>query len=127
MAKRVRPNERVRDGDNHPGLSREIAISSQTVGSKGLYASVLKTPPGGRTLVHHHGDCETSIYIVSGRARFTWGPSGTEHETIADPGDFVYIPAGEVHVEANVSLTEPLEVIVTRNCPDPVTVVVEQR
>ncbi len=75
--------------------------------------------------MHHHGECETSIYIVSGRAKFTWGPTGTEHELIADPGDFVYIPAGEVHTESNVSLTEPLEVVVTRNCPDSVTIVVD--
>ena len=125
MVKRIRPNERVTESGSHPGLHREIAISSQTVGSGGIYASVLRTPPGGRTLIHHHGDCETSIYVISGRARFTWGPTGTEHETIADPADFVYVPANELHVEANVSLTEPLEVLVTRNCAEPVTIVVE--
>jgi uncharacterized RmlC-like cupin family protein len=125
MARLVRPGEREIERDNHPGLSREIAISRTTVGSAGIYASILQTPPGGSTRVHHHGPCETSIYILSGRARFTWGPTGTEEELIADVGDFVYIPAGEVHVEANVSLTDPLEVIVTRNCPDPVTVVVD--
>ena len=36
----------------------------------------------------------------------------------AGAGDFVYIPAGEIHVEANASDTEPLVVVVTRNCPD---------
>jgi uncharacterized RmlC-like cupin family protein len=125
MARLIKPGDRELERDNHPGLSREIAISRGTVGSAGLYASVLLTPPGGATRVHHHGPCETSIYILAGRARFTWGPTGTEEELIANPGDFVYIPAGEVHVEANVSLTDPLEVIVTRNCPDPVTVVVD--
>ncbi|MEX0875062.1 MAG: cupin domain-containing protein [Actinomycetota bacterium] len=106
-------------------MSREIAISGSTVGSAGIYSSVVVTPPGGSTRVHHHGECETSVYVVSGRARFTWGPTGLEHDLIADPGDFVYIPAGEVHVEANVSLTEPLEVVVTRDCPEPVTIVVD--
>ena len=125
MAKVVRPDEREHEKDNHPGLEREIAISASTVGSRGIYASVLRTPPGGRTRVHHHGDCETSIDSVSGRAPFTWGPPGTEHELYADPGDFVYIPAGEIHVESNVSLTDALEVVVTRNCPDPVTIVVD--
>jgi uncharacterized RmlC-like cupin family protein len=125
MARLVRPGDRELERDNHPGLSREIAISRGTVGSTGLYASVLLTPPGGSTRVHHHGPCETSIYILAGRARFTWGPTGVEEELIANPGDFVYVPAGEVHVEANVSLTDPLEVLVTRNCPDPVTIVVD--
>jgi len=126
MARLVGPGERELERDNHPGLSREIAISRGTVGSTGIYSSILLTPPGGATRVHHHGPCETSIYILKGRARFTWWEeNGVEQEIVANPGDFVYIPAGEVHTEANVSLTDPLEVIVTRNCPDPVTVVVD--
>jgi uncharacterized RmlC-like cupin family protein len=34
----------------------------------------------------------------------------------AGPADFIYIPAGEVHVEENASVTEPLVVVLTRNC-----------
>ena len=125
MAKRVRPNQRLAEKGRHPGLEREIAVSGATVGSKGIYASIVTTPPGGSTLVHHHGDCETSVYVLSGRARFTFGPTGVERELFADEGDFVYIPAREVHTESNVSLTGPLVVIITRNCPDPVTEVLE--
>lgn len=125
MAKRVKPNQRIAEKGKHPGLDREIAVSTTTVGSKGIYASVVTTPPGGGTLVHHHGDCETSVYILSGRARFTFGPTGVEREVFADEGDFVYIPAREVHTESNVSLTGPLVVIVTRNCAEPVTEVVD--
>ena len=83
-----------------------------------LYSSVVTTAPGGKTRIHHHGDCETSIYIVAGRARYTWGPSGLEHEMEAGAGDFVYIPAGEIHVEENASAAEPLVVVLSRNCPD---------
>jgi uncharacterized RmlC-like cupin family protein len=125
MAKRVRPNQRISEKGKHPGLDREIAISGGTVGSKGIYASIVTTPPGGSTLVHHHGDCETSVYVLSGRARFTFGPTGIERELFADEGDFVFIPAHEVHTESNVSLTGPLAVIITRNCAEPVTEVVE--
>jgi uncharacterized RmlC-like cupin family protein len=105
-------------------MEREIAVSGTTVGSKGIYASVVTTPPGGGTLVHHHGDCETTVYVVSGRARFTFGPTGVEREIFADEGDFVYIAAREVHAESNISLTDPLVVIVTRNCAEPVTEIV---
>jgi uncharacterized RmlC-like cupin family protein len=31
-------------------------------------------------------------------------------------GDFVYIPAGEIHVEENASDSESLVVVLTRNC-----------
>jgi uncharacterized RmlC-like cupin family protein len=125
MAKRVRPDEREVKKNNHPGMERAVAVSRLTVGSEAIYAAVVRTPPGGGTLVHHHADCETVVYILAGRARFTWGPTGAEHELIADVGDFVHIPAREVHVESNVSLTEPLEVIVVRNCGEPVTEIVE--
>lgn len=124
MARRIQPEDRIHQRNNHPGMTREIAVSRATVGSDGIYSSVVKTPPGGTTRVHHHGPCETSIYIISGRARLTWGPTGVEQDLIADPGDFIYIPAGEIHCESNVSLTEPLEVLVTRNCAEPITVIV---
>ena len=125
MARRVRPSEREVQKDNHPGMERAIAVSRTTVRSEGIYAAVIRTPPAGGTLVHHHGPCETVVYILAGRARFKWGDTASEHELIADVGDFVHIPAGEVHIEENVSLTEPLEVIVVRNCPEPVTEIVE--
>jgi uncharacterized RmlC-like cupin family protein len=121
----VRPNQRLVDKGRHPGIDREIAVSGSTVGSKGIYSSIITTPPGGGTLVHHHGDCETSVYVLSGRARFTFGPTGVEREIFADEGDFVYIPAREIHTESNVSLTGPLVVLVTRNCAEPVTEIVE--
>lgn len=98
-------------------MERSIAISSDTVGSVGLYSSVVTTVPGARTRVHHHGECETSIWIASGQARYTFGPTGVETEMEAEAGDFVYIAAGEVHIEANASDTEPLVVVISRNCP----------
>jgi uncharacterized RmlC-like cupin family protein len=101
-------------------MERAVAISATTTGARGIYSSVVTTAPGGRTRIHHHGDCETSIYVESGRARYTWGPTGVEQSTEAEQGDFVYIPAGEVHVEANASDTEPLVVVLTRDCPEAV-------
>jgi uncharacterized RmlC-like cupin family protein len=98
-------------------MERSNAVSADTVGSVGLYSSVVTTAPGGKTRIHHHGDCETSIYILAGQARYTWGPTGLENAMEAAVGDFIYIPAGEVHVEENASASEPLVVVLTRNCP----------
>jgi len=103
-------------------MERSIAISRPTVGSNRLYSSIVATAPGDRTRVHHHGDCETSIYILSGAAHYSWGPTGLEEAMDAAAGDFVYIPAGESHVEANASASEPLVVLLTRNCPDSLVV-----
>jgi uncharacterized RmlC-like cupin family protein len=117
MAVRITPDQRLTSVGQHADMERSIAISSDRTASTGLYSSVVTTEAGARTRVHHHGPCETSIYILSGLARFTFGPTGTEETFDAEAGDFVYIPAGEIHVEENASPVEPLVVVLTRNCP----------
>lgn len=117
MATRVTPAERETTVGQNSDMERSIAVSADTVGSVGLYSSVVTTGPGGKTRIHHHGECETSIYIVAGSARYTWGPTGLEQSMVAAAGDFIYIPAGEVHVEENASQDEQLVVVISRNCP----------
>jgi uncharacterized RmlC-like cupin family protein len=117
MAVRVTPDQRQTSVGQHADMERSIAVSADLTGSSGLYSSVVTTEPGARTRVHHHGPCETSIYVLSGLARFTFGPTGTEATFDAEAGDFVYIPAGEIHVEENASPSERLVVVLTRNCP----------
>jgi uncharacterized RmlC-like cupin family protein len=118
MATRITPPERLTNVGQHAGMERSIAISAPLVGSQRLYSSIVTTAPGDKTRIHHHGECETSIYILSGSARYTWGPTGLEETFDAGAGDFIYIPADEIHVEENASDTEPLVVVLTRNCPD---------
>ncbi len=117
MAIRIRPAERGSQAGQNSDMERSIAISAERVGSVGLYSSVVTTAPGARTRIHHHGECETSIWIASGRARYTFGATGVEETMEAEAGDFVYIAAGEVHVEENASDSEPLVVVISRNCP----------
>ena len=118
MAIRVTPSKRQTNVGQHAGMERSIAISQPLVGSHNLYSSIVTTAPGEKTRIHHHGPCETSIYLLSGVARYTWGETGLEHTMDAEAGDFIYIPAGEIHVEENASADEPLVVVLTRNCPD---------
>ena len=117
MAVRIRPDERSTSAGQNADMERSIAISAERVGSVALYSSIVTTAPGARTRIHHHGECETSIWIASGQARYTFGPTGLEETFDAAAGDFVYIAAGEIHVEENASDTEPLVVVITRNCP----------
>ena len=118
MARRIQPSDfHVGTGQN-ADMERAIGVSAPVAGSVSLYSSIVTTAPGGKTRIHHHGPCETSIYIVSGRAWYTWGPTGLEEGMEASAGDFVYIPADEIHVEENASDAEPLVVVLTRNCSD---------
>ena len=118
MATRIQPSEFLTGTGQNTDMERSIAVSASVAGSTQLYSSIVTTAPGGKTRIHHHGPCETSIYILSGRAQYTWGPTGLESAMDAAAGDFVYIPAGEIHVEENASTDEPLVVVLTRNCPD---------
>jgi uncharacterized RmlC-like cupin family protein len=105
-------------------MERTIVVSRETVGSRGLYTSIVTTAPGGRTEIHHHGDCETSIYILSGLARFYSG-DGLRDIVEANAGDFIFVPAREVHVEENASDSVDLVVLLSRNCDGSVVHYVE--
>jgi len=115
MVKRVPKATLIGNPGQNTDMERIIAVSADTVGSERLYSSIVTTAPSGRTEIHHHGECETSIYILSGRARFYSG-DGLRDIVDAEQGDFIYVPAFEVHVEENSSDSEPLVVLLSRNC-----------
>jgi uncharacterized RmlC-like cupin family protein len=124
MVKRIAKSSLRPHAGQNSDMERVVAVSSETAGSRNLYSSIVTTGPGGRTEVHHHGECETSIYILRGRARFYSGDR-LQDVVDADEGDFVYVPAFEVHVEANASDTDELVVLLSRNCSGPVVHYVE--
>jgi uncharacterized RmlC-like cupin family protein len=72
---------------------------------------------------HHHGDYETSVYVVSGALRLESGSSGSQIIEAA-PGDFVYVPRGAVHREGNPSDQES-QVVVVRTGHGPAVINVD--
>jgi uncharacterized RmlC-like cupin family protein len=120
-----RKAEREPSAGQNASMWRDIGVSHDTVGSVGIYAAIVTTAPGARSDVHHHRECETAIYILSGKARFRFG-EGLTRSVEAAEGDFVYIPDHAVHTEDNLSETEPLVVLIARNCPGPVVVKVPE-
>jgi uncharacterized RmlC-like cupin family protein len=101
----VRPEERV-EGERTPGMTREQAISIE-----GMWAGLVRTEAHMITGWHHHGDYDTSIYIVDGALRMESGPGGTD-VVEARPGDFVHVPKGAIHREGNPSDQESRAVVV---------------
>ena len=124
MVKRIAKEDLVGNPGQNADMERVIAVSRETVGSQNLYSSIVRTGPGGRTEIHHHGECETSIYILSGRARFYSGDGLAEIVEAAE-GDFIFVPAYEIHVEENAGDTDDLVVLLSRNCPGSVVHYVE--
>jgi uncharacterized RmlC-like cupin family protein len=106
------------------GMERAEAISRARVGAQKLWAGTVVVHPNAKTGPHHHGELETVIYIVRGRARFRWGER-LEFVDEAGPGDFVYVPPYVPHQELNAKKDEPVEAVIVRSGQEPVVVNLE--
>jgi uncharacterized RmlC-like cupin family protein len=104
--------------DPTPGKVREQAIAVD-----GLWSGLVRSEPGAASGWHHHGDHDSSVYVVEGTVRIEFGPAGTE-AVEAGPGDFVHIPRHLVHREVN-SGTTPAQEVITRSGTGPLTVNVD--
>src|SRR5215813_10517181 len=58
-----------------PGMTRAAAITHARTGARKLWAGAVTIEPDAKTGAHHHGELESVIYVVSGRARMRWGES----------------------------------------------------
>ena len=104
-----------------PGMTRAEAISRASAGAQKLWAGTVVVQPNAKTGPHHHGELETVIYVVKGRARFRWGDR-LEFVDEAGPGDFVYVPPYVPHQELNARKDEPVEAVIVRSGQEPVVV-----
>ena len=103
------------------GMTRAAAITHASAGAHKLWAGTVVVDPNVKTGAHHHGELETVLYIVRGRARFRWGEH-LEFFDEAGPGDFIFVPPFVPHQEINASSTEPLECVVIRSDNEAVVV-----
>jgi uncharacterized RmlC-like cupin family protein len=104
-----------------PGMTRAAAINFARAGANKLWAGTVSIHPNAKTGAHHHGELESVIYIVKGRARMRWGDR-LEFTAEAGPGDFIFVPPWVPHQEINANADEPLECIVVRSGQEPVVV-----
>ena len=96
------------------GMDRKAAVDFARVGAQKLWAGTVSIHPNAKTGAHHHGELESVIYVVSGRARMRWGDR-LEFVAEAGPGDFIYVPPFVPHQEINASNAEPLECVLVRS------------
>ena len=104
-----------------PGMNRAAAITYARAGAAKLWAGTVTIHPNAKTGAHHHGELESVIYVVRGRARMRWGEQ-LEFTAEAGPGDFIYVPPFVPHQEINASPTESLECVLVRSGQEPVVV-----
>ena len=104
-----------------PGMSRAAAIDRARAGAEKLWAGTVKIDADAKTGAHHHGELESVIYVVSGRARMRWGDH-LEFAAEAGPGDFIFVPPFVPHQEINASPDGPLDCVVVRSGPEAIVV-----
>ena len=120
----VRHNELQPLTAQTPGMTRYPGVAASTVGSKNLWMGYVTMEPGARSGAHHHGDCESAIYMIRGRVRLRFGER-LEKSVEAGPGDFIYVPPRLIHQEITLSGGEPLESIVVRDSQENIVVNVD--
>lgn len=103
------------------GMTRAAAITHARTGASKLWAGTVVVQPSAKTGPHHHGELETVLYIVKGRARMRWGDH-LEFSEEAGVGDFIYVPPYVPHQELNAKEDEPCEAVVVRSGQDPIVV-----
>ena len=104
-----------------PGMDRKAAINFARVGAQKIWAGTVSIQPNAKTGAHHHGELESVIYVVRGKARMRWGEH-LEFVAEADPGDFIYVPPYVPHQEINANSDQPLECVVIRSDNEAVVV-----
>ena len=104
-----------------PGMNRAAAITYARAGARKLWAGTVTIHPNAKTGAHHHGEVESVIYVVRGKARMRWGEK-LEYMAEAGPGDFIYVPPYVPHQEINANPNEPLDCVLVRSGQEPVVV-----
>ena len=117
----VRAGELDANTPQTPGMTRAAAITHATAGAQKLWAGTVVVQPNAKTGAHHHGELETVLYNVRGRARFRWGGK-LEFVDEAGPGDFIYVPPWVPHQEINARADEPVEAVIVRSGQEPIVV-----
>jgi uncharacterized RmlC-like cupin family protein len=117
----VRASELDSNTPQTAGMSRAAAITHARTGATKLWAGTVVVQPDAKTGPHHHGELETVLYVVRGRARMRWGDH-LEFSDEAGPGDFIFVPPFVPHQEINASISEPCECVVVRSGQEPIVV-----
>ena len=104
-----------------PGMDRKAAITLARTGARKLWAGTVNITPNAKTGAHHHGELESVIFVIRGKARMRWGER-LEFMAEAGPGDFIFVPPYVPHQEINASTDEPLECVLVRSDNEAVVV-----
>jgi len=86
-----------------PPCNISYGISRETVKNASMVMGYTTSGAQIRNQRHYHIHCEVGQYRINGRDRMLLGPDHDQERIDVGPGDFVYIPKGEIHGTINLS------------------------
>jgi uncharacterized RmlC-like cupin family protein len=104
-----------------PGSQRLAAIHAGAGIESPIWGGMFRVEPAARTGIHHHGEQDTIVYVLSGSSYIRWGERG-EFNATAQAGDFLFVPAWLPHQEINPSSAVPFLWVVVRSTSQPIVV-----
>jgi uncharacterized RmlC-like cupin family protein len=69
----IKPHQFDANTPQTPGMQRMAAVSRELAGSQGIWGGITVVAPNIASGIHHHGEIETIIYVVSGHGKMRWG------------------------------------------------------
>lgn len=117
----VQRKDQLPEAPGQTARARRLSgVSKENTAVKDLWFGKVFTGPGEVSDPHHHGEAETGGYILKGNGFIRFGER-YEEIVYMEEGDFVYVPPFVHHIEGNLSHTQELIWMTTRN-PDNIVV-----
>ena len=107
----IRSKDLKSDKKYEPPYGIKFGICDDTVDHPKMVMGHTAIPPGSRVQRHYHVNCDVGQYRIKGHTRMIVGPEHERQEIDVGPGEFVFIPRGEIHGGMNLSEAEPGEVV----------------
>ena len=99
------------------GMLIQLGVSGELTGSRNVFMTRLRIPPGMRSTPHAHTNCETAMFVLAGPVVMRHG-ARLEHEHLAESGDFLHVPADAPHQLINPSADQAAEVVLCRDASE---------
>jgi len=100
---------------NSGAMIRLAGVSKNLSNATNIHMAIASIPKNRCSTTHFHTNCESAIYVLSGKGLFLHGKNLEIEEEISQ-GDFIFVPEGALHQPINTG-DKVLELIVARNTP----------
>ena len=112
---KITKNNNLEEEINSGAMVRMAGVSKTLSNAESIHMAIASIPKDRCSTTHFHTNCESAIYVLSGKGLFLHGDNLEIEEEISE-GDFIFVPDGALHQPVNTGNND-LKLIVARNTP----------